>query len=55
MQSIIVTMLFCLVGMTFCILLVLAGIAKTVKNSSESLSKIAKYLDRITEKDDKNS
>lgn len=46
MQFIIVTMLFSLVAMTFCVLLVLAGIAKTLKNSGENLSKIAKHLEQ---------
>ena len=51
MEIIVATMLFCLVAMLFCTLLVLSRIAKTLKDSGESLSKIAKHFEQIDEKD----
>ena len=51
MQLTVATMLFCLVGIMFCVLLVLAGIAKTLKDSGESLSKIAKHFEQTDGKD----
>ena len=51
METTVVTLLFCIVGMLFSILLVLSVIAKMLKNSSESLSKIAKHFGQIDEKD----
>jgi amino acid permease len=45
MPSDMATMLCCLVLMMFCILLVLSRIEKTLKNSGESLSKIAKHFE----------
>ena len=45
MEIAVVTMLFCLVAMMFCILLVLNRIAKTLRDSGENLSKIAKHFE----------
>lgn len=53
METAVVTMLFCLVAMMFCILLVLSRVAKTLKDSGESLSKIAKHFEQIDERDKK--
>lgn len=45
MEIAVVMMLFCLVVMMFCILLVLSRIAKTLQDSGESLSKIARHFE----------
>ena len=46
METAVVTMLFCLVAMMFSILLVLSSIAKTLRSSDQSLSKIAKHFEQ---------
>lgn len=47
----IAVILICLVGMLFCILLVLSQIAKTLQKNGQSLFTIAKHLERIDEGD----